>query len=157
MPDLTCETEWAIKAHQARLPLIPGLGQSEPVRCTFFAMIRISRLSHKRTTHTYTNITKMRKPSPGQAQKNVSSPSNLIFFQSTLKQTKNGSNQSASLVVQTVKNPLSMWETSVQSLDWEDPLETRMATHSSILAWRFPWIEKPGRLQSMGFQTVGHH
>ena len=124
---------------------------------TFFAMIRISRLSHKRTTHTYTNITKMRKPSPGQAQKNVSSPSNLIFFQRTLKQTKNGSNQSASLVVQTVKNPLSMWETSVQSLGWEDPLETRMATHSSILAWRFPWIEKPGRLQSMGFQTVGHH
>ena len=120
-------------------------------------MIRISRLSHKRTTHTYTNITKMRKPSPGQAQKNVSSPSNLIFFQRTLKQTKNGSNQSASLVVQTVKNPLSMWETSVQSLGWEDPLETRMATHSSILAWRFPWIEKPGRLQSMGFQTVGHH
>ena len=120
-------------------------------------MVRISRLSHKRTTHTYTNITKMRKPNPGQAQKNVSSLSNLIFYQRTLKRTKNRSNQSASLVVQTVKNPLSIWETCVQSLGWEDPLETRMATHSSILSWRIPWIEKPGRLQSMGFQTVGHH
>ena len=124
---------------------------------TLFAMIRISTLSHKRTTHTYTNITKMRKSSPGQAQKNVRGLFNLIFFQRTLKQTKNSSNQSASLVAQTVKNPLSMWETCVQSLGWEDSLETRLATHSSTLAWRIPWIEKPGRLQSMGFQTVGHH
>ena len=44
----------------------------------------------------------------------------------------------ASLVVQLVKNPLAMWETWVQSLDWEDPLEEGMATHSSILAWRIP-------------------
>ena len=44
----------------------------------------------------------------------------------------------------------------VQSLGWEDPLEEGMATHSSILAWRIPWAEEPGRLQSMGLQRVGH-
>ena len=44
----------------------------------------------------------------------------------------------------------------VQSLDLDDPLEEDMATHSSILAWRIPWTEEPGRLQSIGSQTVGH-
>ena len=48
-----------------------------------------------------------------------------------------------------------MWETRVRSLDWEDPLEKGMATHSSILAWRIPWTEEPGRLQAMGWQRVG--
>ena len=48
-------------------------------------------------------------------------------------------------------------ETQVQSLDWEDPLEKEMATHSSILAWKIPWTEDPGRLQSMGLQRLGHH
>ena len=62
----------------------------------------------------------------------------------------------ASLVAQTVKNPPAMWETWVQSLGWEDPLEEGMATHSSILAWRIPWTEEPGGLQSMGSQRVGH-
>ena len=56
----------------------------------------------------------------------------------------------ASLVAQTVKNLPAMQETCVQSLDREDPLEKGMATHSSILAWRIPWIEEPSRLQSMG-------
>ena len=46
--------------------------------------------------------------------------------------------------------------TWVQSLEWGDPLEERMATHSSILAWRIPWTEEPGGLQSMGSQRVGH-
>ena len=54
----------------------------------------------------------------------------------------------ASLVAQSVKNLPAMWETSVQSLDWEDPLEKEMATHSSILAWRIPWTET-GSLESM--------
>ena len=54
----------------------------------------------------------------------------------------------ASLVAQSVKNPPAMWETWVQSLDWEDPLEKEMATHSSILAWRIPWTET-GSLESM--------
>ena len=54
------------------------------------------------------------------------------------------------VVVQTVKNLPSMWETWVQSLGWEDPLEKGMATHSSILAWRIPWTEEPGKLQSLG-------
>ena len=51
-----------------------------------------------------------------------------------------------------VKNPPAMQETQIQSLGWEDPLEKGMATHSSILAWRIPWAEEPGRLQSMGSQ-----
>ena len=47
-------------------------------------------------------------------------------------------------------------KTRVRSLGWEDPLEKGMATHSSILAWRTPWTEEPGGLQSMGSQRVGH-
>ena len=48
-----------------------------------------------------------------------------------------------------VTNPSAMQETRVPSLDWKDPLEEEMATHSSVLAWRIPWTEEPGRLQSM--------
>ena len=55
-----------------------------------------------------------------------------------------------------VKNPPSMQETWVQSLGWEDPLKKGKATHSSILAWRIPWAEESGKLQSMGLQRVGH-
>ena len=61
-----------------------------------------------------------------------------------------------SLVAQMVKNLPAMLETWVQSLRQEDPMEKGMATHSSILAWRIPWTEKPGGLQSMGSQRVGH-
>ena len=57
-------------------------------------------------------------------------------------------------MAQIVKNPPAMWETWVQSMGWEDPLEKGMATHSSILAWRIPQKEEPGRLQSMGWQRV---
>ena len=60
----------------------------------------------------------------------------------------------APLVAQTVKNLLAVWETRLQSLGQEDPLENGMATHFSILAWRIPWTEKPGRLQSMESQRV---
>ena len=62
----------------------------------------------------------------------------------------------ASLVAQMVKNPPAMQKTWVQSLSWEDPLEEDMTTHSSILAWRIPWTEGLGRLQSMGSQRVEH-
>ena len=55
-----------------------------------------------------------------------------------------------------VKRLPIMQETWVQSLGWEDLLEKEMATHSSILAWKIPWTEEPGRLQSMGPQRVGH-
>ena len=55
-----------------------------------------------------------------------------------------------------VKNLPAMWETWVQSLGWEDPLEKGMATHSSILAWTIPWTEELGRLQSLRSQRVGH-
>ena len=61
----------------------------------------------------------------------------------------------ASQVDQWVKNLPAMQETQVQSLGQEDPLEEDMATHSSILAWRIPWTEEPGRLQSTGLQRVG--
>ena len=56
-------------------------------------------------------------------------------------------------MAQTVKDPTAIQETQVQSLGWEDPLEKSMATHSSILAWRIPWPEESGRLQSMGSQS----
>ena len=55
-----------------------------------------------------------------------------------------------------VKNLPAMQETWVQSLGWEDPLEKGMATHCSILAWRIPWTEEPGGLQSMGSSRVRH-
>ena len=61
------------------------------------------------------------------------------------------------LVAQWVKNPSAMQETQVQWVGWEDLLEKVMATHSSILAWRIPWTEEPGGLQSMGSQRVGHN
>ena len=59
-------------------------------------------------------------------------------------------------MAQMVKRLPTMWETRVQSLGWEDPLEKEMATHSSILAWKIPWTEEPGKLQSIGSQRVGH-
>ena len=59
-------------------------------------------------------------------------------------------------MAQTVKRPPAVRETQVQSLGWEDPLEKEMATHSSNLAWKIPWTEEPGGLQSMGSQRVGH-
>ena len=62
----------------------------------------------------------------------------------------------ASLVAQKLKRLPGMWEIWVQSLGREDPLEKEMATHSSTLAWRIPWREEPGGLQSMGSQRVGH-
>ena len=80
-----------------------------------------------------------------------SSPSFVDFI-------KNGSPLllAASLVAQTGKRLPTMRETRVRSLGLEDPLEKEMVTHSSILVWRIPWMEKPGRLQSTGLQRVGH-
>ena len=62
----------------------------------------------------------------------------------------------ASLGAQIVKNLPAMWETWIQCLDWEVPLEKRMATYSSIVAWGIPWTEEPGGLQSTGSQRIGH-
>ena len=59
-------------------------------------------------------------------------------------------------MAQRIKHLPAVHETWVRSLGWEDPLEKEMATHSSILAWRIPWTEEPGRLQSTGSQRVGH-
>ena len=63
----------------------------------------------------------------------------------------------ASLVAHTVKSLPTMQETGVQSLGQEDPPEEEMATHSSILAWKIPWTEELGGLQSMGSQRIGHN
>ena len=62
----------------------------------------------------------------------------------------------ASLVAQTVKNPPAMQDTWVQSLGGEDHLEKEMETHSTVLAWRISWTEKPGGLQSTRSQRAGH-
>ena len=60
-------------------------------------------------------------------------------------------------MAQVVRNLPAMLETQIQSLGQENPLEKTMATHSSILAWRIPWTEEPGGLQSMGSQRLGHN
>ena len=62
-----------------------------------------------------------------------------------------------SMVVQMVKNLPAIQETRVSSLGWEDPLEKRMAIHSTFLAWRIPWRKEPGRLQPIGLQRVRHN
>ena len=59
-------------------------------------------------------------------------------------------------MAQLVKNPPAMWQTWVQSLGWEDPLEKEKATHSGTLAWKIPWAEEPGGLPSKGSHRVGH-
>ena len=59
-------------------------------------------------------------------------------------------------MAQRLKHLPGMWETQVRSLGQEDPLEKETATHSSTLAWKIPWMEERGRLQSMGLQRVGH-
>ena len=63
----------------------------------------------------------------------------------------------ATMVAQTVKNLPAVLKTGGRSLDWEDPLEKEMATHSSSLAWEIPWTEEPGGLQSMGRKSLNHH
>ena len=75
-----------------------------------------------------------------------------LYSSSTCKSSGEG----ASLVAQTIKHLPEVQETWVQSPGWEDPLEKEMATHSSILAWKIPWTEEPGGLQSLGSKTVGH-
>ena len=60
------------------------------------------------------------------------------------------------LVAQMVKNLPALQETRVQSLGWKDPLEKEMAIHSSTIAWKIPWTDEPGRLQSVGSQRVRH-
>ena len=84
-----------------------------------------------------------------------------VFSNTTIRNYQFFSAQSSfwptSYMAQMVKNLPAMQETWFRSLGWEDPLEKGMATHSSILAWRIPWTEEPGRLQSMGSQRVRHY
>jgi len=62
----------------------------------------------------------------------------------------------AYLVAQTIKNLPAMQDTRIRLLGWEDPLKKGIATHLSILAWRIPWTEEPGGIQSMGSQRIRH-
>ena len=78
----------------------------------------------------------------------IEKPRNLYIFYILL------GNMGASLMTQLVKNLPGMWEMRVRSLGWADPLEKEMATHSSFLAWRIPWTEELGGLQSVGSQRV---
>ena len=78
------------------------------------------------------------------------------FWRKITPWTEEPDQPQSSLVPQTVKTSLAMWETCVQSLGGEDPLEKGTATYSSILACRIPWTEDPGRLQSMESQTDSH-
>ena len=78
------------------------------------------------------------------------------FWRNITPWTEEPDKLQSSLAAQTVKTLLVMWETCVQFLGWEDPLEKGTATYSSILAWRVPWTEDPGRLQSMDSQPAGH-
>ena len=78
----------------------------------------------------------------------VSSSSSMVGLTVTSSKTP--------LVAQMVKRLSTVQETWVRSLGWEDPLEKEMAIHSSTLAWKIPWTEEPGRLQSRGLQRVGH-
>ena len=80
-----------------------------------------------------------------------------LYTENTFPIIVNHTTVEGSLVVQTVKNLPAMRETKVQPLDWEDPLEKEMATHSSILAWRISWTEEPGGLQSLGSQRIRHN
>ena len=73
------------------------------------------------------------------------------------KKLKLNGSMMASLVAEMVKHLPAWWETWVRSLGQEDALEKEIATHSSILAWRIPWPEEPGRLQSIGLVRVGHN
>ena len=96
--------------------------------------------------------------------KNVQTTTQLHSFHMLAKKKKKNAHNSpsqastvwASLVAQMVKHLPEMQKTRVQSLGQKDPLEKEMATHSSILAWKIPWMEEPGRLQSMGSLRVGH-
>ena len=84
-------------------------------------------------------------------------PRNGPGFRTIVQNLSQGSGKvETSLVAQMVKRLPAMRETEVQSLGWEDPLEKEMATHSGTVAWNIPCTEKPGRLQSMGWQRVGH-
>ena len=74
----------------------------------------------------------------------------MIYFFTTI-------NSLTSPVAQMVKRLSIMQETGVRSLGQEDPLEKEMAIHSSTIAWKIPWTEEPGRLQSMESQSVGHN
>ena len=79
----------------------------------------------------------------------------LFIISPNWKQTKHS--PMGEWMAQMVKSLPAIQETQVRALGWDDPLEKRTATHSSVLAWRVPWTEEPDGLQSMGSQRVGHN
>ena len=95
------------------------------------------------TMHTHTKRSRPKRGTPNPAPRGT---------KRTFEKRFKGDTQ----VAQSVKNLPAMQETWIRSLDQGDPLEKEMATHSSVLAWKIPWIEEPGGLQSMGLQRVRH-
>ena len=100
----------------------------------------------------------LRKPNDvlGMGNKFSKIPKFIILLHSIYKQYASCPASQVALVVKNLLMP-ERQETWVQSLDQEDPLEEGMATHSSIVAWRIPWIQEPGGLQFIGLQRVGHN
>ena len=96
-----------------------------------------------------------RKTENKNAVKKLSFLKSVTHFNKIIVSFYNNFKKWTSLVAPMVKNQPAMRESQVQSLGREDPLEKGMATHSSILAWRIPWTEELGRLQTMGLQRVG--
>ena len=126
-------------------------GQQKRAGLVFpFVIIPPSSLS---LTHTHTHTHTPRKASLTRRIRTV--PGSLPKCHQNLLYIFN-EDYGASLVAQRLKHLPAIWETRVRSLDREDPLEKEMATRSSILAWRIPWMVEPGRLQSTGSQRVGH-
>ena len=88
--------------------------------------------------------------------RNLNLPINALWTLNSILQVKSTQILLSTYVAQMVKHLSTMRETRVQALGWEDPLEMEMAIHSSTIAWKIPWTEEPGKLQSMGSQRVGH-
>ena len=85
---------------------------------------------------------------------NLNGEITFISYEASITLASHSNPDRISLLAQMVKHLLTMWETRVRSLGREDPLEKEMAPHSSTLGWKIPWMEEPGRLQSMGLQRV---
>ena len=138
-----------------------------PLTCHIHIHIHIAGLSHKFRGRTRSQIKKKKKANKRKQSSDLTRThsfwvvfcngialSSLVQFMWSFSLNNNFS-ALYSLVAQSVKNLPPVQETWVRSLGWEGPLEEVTATHSSILAWRIPWKEEPGRLQSMQSQRVG--
>ena len=137
---------------------VPGVAESdmtEQLRFSLFTMqFCLQRVTKGRSEQSLTLDSGQPALCPKPSPKSITAAASLPG-QTHLSPSRGTSG--LSLVAQMVKNLPAMWETRVLSLGREDSLEKKMATHSSILAWRIPWTEQPGRLQSMVLRRVKHN